>query len=84
MNKKIPDGTLIYCVREKQKLPAHDIHVVKTANGKYRITGKCPNGHKVSQFISSRHGEGLLGNLLGMPGGKIPVLSDIPLLGSIF
>jgi len=31
-----------------------------------------------------RRGNGLIGKLAGLPGGKIPILGDIPLIGSLF
>ena len=30
-----------------------------------------------------RKGDGLIGNALGLPGGKVPILGDIPLLGNL-
>lgn len=74
-----------YCVTDKKKMPIHNARVVKTKNNKLRIVGQCPNGHNVSRFISQKEasGSGLIGSLLGFPGGKIPLLSDIPLVGSL-
>ncbi len=36
-----------------------------------------------STFVSKKDGKGLLGKLFKLPGNKIPVLGDIPLIGSI-
>jgi len=78
-----------YCVTDKQKLPIRNSSVVKTKNNKLRVIGNCPNGHNVSRFISANEaqGSGLIGSLLGFPGGKIPILGDItqniPLVGSL-
>ena len=33
---------------------------------------------------SGASGNGLIGNLLGLPNGKVPVLGDIPIVGNIF
>ncbi len=76
---------MIYCVKDKMKLPC-TVHIEQMKNGRYRLAGTCPNGHKVSQFITKQQaqGSGLLGNLLGMPDGKIPLLSDLPLIGGLF
>jgi len=77
---------MCYCVQCKAKVPIHDAKVIETANHRYRLTGIDQYGHHTSQFISrnAAHGSGLIGQLLGMPGGKIPILSDLPMIGSIF
>ncbi len=76
---------MIYCVIDKKKLPC-TVHVERMRNGRYRFAGTCPNGHKVSQFVTraEAQGSGLLGNLLGLPNGRVPVLSDLPLIGGLF
>ncbi len=62
------------------------VHVERMKNGRYRFAGTCPNGHNVSQFVTKQQtqGSGLLGNLLGMPDGKIPLLNDLPLISGLF
>ena len=35
-------------------------------------------------LTDTKAGDGLLGKLFGAPGGKIPILGDIPLLGALF
>lgn len=35
-------------------------------------------------MIAKKYGSGLLGKLFGLPGGKVPVLGDIPLLNVLF
>ena len=45
------------------------------------ICGQC--GAKKSQFVSQQIGQGLLGKILGFKDGRIPVLSDIPLIGAL-
>ena len=52
------------------------------------IVGKCINcDTKKYRFVSKKdvqNGSGLIGKLLGLPGGKVPVLSSIPLVGALF
>lgn len=74
----------IYCVKCKKKTGSSNTNVVQTKNNRYRLTGQCTScGTMKSQFISQQHANGLLGNLLGFPGGKIPGLSNIPVLGNL-
>ena len=83
-NKAVPDVTG-YCVACKKKVDILNPEVVRTKNNKLRIKGVDQNGHKISKFISYNEasGSGLLGSLLGFPGGKVPILSDLPLVGSL-
>lgn len=68
-----------YCVRCRKQTPTQDPHVVKTANGRYRLVGTCPYcGTQKSQFVSSQKASGLL-SMLGI---KTP-LANIPLLGPL-
>lgn len=52
------------------------------------LEGTCTNcGKHKTRFISAeelKKGSGFIGNLLGLPGGKVPVLSDLPVIGNIF
>lgn len=80
-------GMTIYCLADKRHYPISELEGVKVlqSNGRSRIVGVTPSGHKVSRFISKQMaGSGLIGKALGMPDGKIPVLGDIPLLGMLF
>jgi len=83
-NKSVPELTG-YCVACKKKVDILNPEVVSTKNNKLRIKGVDQNGHKISKFISYNEasGSGLLGSLLGFPGGQIPGLSQIPLVGSL-
>lgn len=83
--KKQPIDSNMYCLSCRQQTGTSSPKVVQTANGKYRMTGQCNScGNKKSKFISSQTGQGILGNLLGLPGGKIPMLGDLPILGALF
>ena len=75
----------IYCVKCKSHTPTGNASVVTTKNNRHRLVGTCSQcGIKKSQFISSQEGSGLLGKLLHLPGDKVPLLGDIPLLGMLF
>ena len=61
--------------------------VRRAKNGRMYQTGTCTVCKKgKSKFVSgsSRRGDGLIGNVLGLPNGKIPILGDIPLIGGLF
>jgi len=76
-----------YCVSCKKHIHIQNPHIIKTKNNRMRLAGTCPYcHHNVSRFISNAeaHGSGLLGSLLGMPNGKVPLLSDLPLVGGLF
>lgn len=74
-----------YCVVCKEKVPILNPQLVKTKNNKFRIKGNDSKGHNISKFVSYNEasGSGLLGSLLGFPGGKIPLVSDLPLVGGL-
>lgn len=78
-----------YCTKCKSKQKIFAPMLSKTKNGRYIVRGSDQYGHKVNTFVSkdfaAQHGEGLLGNLLGRPGGELfPGSSNIPLLGMLF
>ena len=58
--------------------------LVGTRNNRVGVMGVCDVcGGKKFRFVS-QSGSGLLGKLFGLPGGKIPVLGDVPLIGGLF
>ena len=75
-----------YCVKCKRKTPTvSGVKVVNTKNGKYQGRGTCSVCHKKKcWFVSDSVGKGLLGKVFGLPGGKVPGLGDIPILGALF
>jgi len=76
---------MIYCFKCKKKTPTNNPHMVTLSNGRHAINGTCSNcGTKKFQFVSEKDGNGLLGNLLGLPGGNIPGLSSLPLISGLF
>ena len=60
----------------------------KTKNNRVALAGKCNHCNtKMVRFVSNNElqsGNGLLGKLLGLPGGKVPGLGSIPILGALF
>jgi hypothetical protein len=56
----------------------------RTKNNRLLLKGLCVVCKKQkARFVSKQEGEGLLGKLFKLPGGKIPVLGDIPLIGKL-
>ena len=88
----------LYCLKCKShtqtsnpQVTTIQMHYKKGARAGQSITRHAVVGHcsvcgtKKQKFVKSEaHGNGILGTLLGLPGGKIPVVSDIPLLGTLF
>jgi len=69
----------MYCLVCKKDTGDVDKNVVKTKNGRYRLTAKCSVcGKNKSKFIKKQEASGILSSL----GLKTP-LSNIPLLGDI-
>ena len=79
-------GTM-YCVKCRRKTPSRNVTVRRAKNGRMYQTGTCTVcGKGKSMFVprGGRRGDGLIGNALGLPNGKIPILGDIPLIGGLF
>lgn len=80
-------GMTIYCLADKRHYPISELEGVKVlqSNGRSRIVGVTPSGHKVSRFISKQMaGSGLLGKLFNPGTGELfPGSSNIPLLGML-
>ena len=70
----------------KTKTPTVNMQLARSKNNRRMVVGKCEVcGGKKSQFVSAGKaeelsGSGLLSNLLGI---KIPILSDLPLIGDL-
>ena len=58
--------------------------VVKKIAGKGGKGLFLQHGGKMYDLTDTEEGSGLLGKLLGLPGGKVPGLGDIPLVGALF
>lgn len=81
----------IHCMGCRSKTPNHNPQLAKTKSDRpllYAKCGKCGKGKtkfiSKSDFQAGQQGSGILGNLLRLPGGKVPLLGDIPLLGMLF
>ena len=79
--------TSAFCVkcRSKQKWSGKP-KLGKTKNNRLLFAGKCNKcGTKMTRFSSNMdmQGSGLIGKLLGLPGGKVPFISDIPLIEAL-
>ena len=77
-----------YCVKCRSKQTwSGKPSLVRTTNNRVALSGKCNKCKtKMFRFVGKnelQNGSGLLGKLLGLPGGKIPVLSNIPLIGAL-
>jgi len=74
----------IHCLKCKKVTQTVEGKSEQTASGRYRVHGGCAEcGGRKSKFVNQQTGEGLLGKLLGAPGGKLPILGDIPLIGNL-
>ncbi len=74
-----------YCVKCKKVMAfSGEPQLLRTKNDRLILKGVCVAHKKMkSTFISKKEGKGLSGKLCKLPGNKIPVLGDIPLIGSI-
>lgn len=81
----------IHCMSCQRKTDNHETKLYRTKNNRPILKAKCSQcgGGKTKfvskpDFQSGQMGQGILGNLLKLPGGKIPFLGDLPLLGALF
>ena len=58
--------------------------VIKKISGKKGNGLYLQHGDQMYDLTETKEGDGLLGKLLGLPGGKVPVVGDIPLIGALF
>ncbi len=74
-----------YCVKCKKVTAfSGEPELFRTKNDRLILNGVCVACNKMkSTFVSKKEGKALLGKLFKLPGNKIPVLGDIPLIGSI-
>ena len=80
----------------KKVLPALDLgaltgvasegasQVIKKIAGKRGNELYLQHGGQMYDMTNTTEGSGILGKLLGLPGGKVPVVGDIPLIGALF
>ena len=75
INRQAIIGTCATCGVKKQKfIPSNGMMPQPRP-----VTTK-PRGRKKA----NQTGEGIIGTLLGLPGGQVPVLGQIPLIGALF
>lgn len=74
-----------YCVKcKKHTLFDGEPQLFRTKNNRLLLKGLCKVcGKQKTRFVSKKEGEGLLGKLFKLPGSKIPILGDIPLIGKL-
>lgn len=78
----------IYCVKCRSKttnVPGTQ-QVVTRKNGRKSVAAKCSKcGITKSLFVPKNYdGAGIIGQLLGLPNGQVPVLGQLPVLGALF
>ncbi len=88
----------LYCLRCKSHTKTSDMQVSSISTHYKKgpragqtierpaVIGVCDScGSRKVKFVkSAKDGEGLLGSLLGLPGGQVPLLGQLPLIGGLF
>ena len=74
---------LSYCLKCRKNTESKNPKVKKRLkNGKILLLSKCLLcNSKISKFLKEQEARGLLSNLLGV---KLPILSDIPIVNTLF
>ena len=73
---------LSYCLICRKNIESKNPKVVRTKNGRIMVLSKCAVcNSKKSKFVKEQEARGLLSNLLGV---KVPILSDLPILNTLF
>ena len=71
-----------YCLKCRKNTESKNPKVVKTRNGRIMLLPKCALcDNKKSKFIREQEAGGLLSNLIKE---EIPILSDLPLINTLF
>ena len=71
-----------YCLKCRQNTESKNPKVVKTKNGWIMLLPKCAvRNRKKLKFINEQKATGLLSNLTGI---KVPILSDLPIINTLF
>ena len=73
---------LSYCLKCRNNTESKNPKVVRTENGRVMLLSKCAvcNSKKL-EFLWEQDSTGLLSNFLGV---KVPILSDISILNTLF
>ena len=73
---------LSYCLRCRKNIESKNPKVVRIKNGRIMLLSKCAvRNSKISRFFKEQEARGLLSNLTGV---TIPILSDLPILNTLF
>ena len=73
---------LSYCLKFRKNTESKNHEVVRTKNGRIMLLSKCSVcNSKKSKFLKEQEARGLFSNLSGL---KIPFLSELPLLKTLF
>ncbi len=74
-----------YCVKCKKVTAfSGEPKLHRTKNDRLILKGVCVTCNKIKRtFEIKKEGKGLSGKLFKLPSNKIPVLGDIPIIGSI-
>ena len=73
---------LSYCLKFRKNTESKNPEVVRTKNGRIMLLSKCSVcNSKKSKFLKEQEARGLFSNLSGL---KIPFLSELPLLKTLF
>ena len=73
---------LSYCLKSRKNTESKNPKVVRTKNGRIILLSRFAvcNSKKL-KFLKEQEARGLLSNLLGI---KVPILSDIPVVNTLF
>ena len=73
---------LSYCLKCKKNIESKNQKILKTKNGRIMLLSKCSvrNSQK-SKFLKEQKARGILSKLLGV---KVPILSYIPIVNTLF
>ena len=73
---------LSYCLKCRKNTAGKNLKVVRTKNGRIMLLSRClVCNSKKSKFLKEQEARGVLSNLVGV---KVPILSDIPIVNTLF
>ena len=73
---------LTYCLKCGKNTESKDPKTIKIKNGRIKLTSKCAVcKSKTSRFIQEQEASGLLSKLAGI---KVPILSDLSIINTLF
>ena len=82
MTNKILKQLLICCLKFRKNTKSKNPKIISTKNGRMILLWKCSVcNSKKSKFLKEQEARRLLSNLMGI---KIPTLSDLPTINTLF